>query len=1018
MIIFNDAQTGGWGFLVNHKDEQELAIQMPTGSGKTYLIKYLTLNGEFENITIIVMSRLIVVRQTYCQYYKNNDSLQIVFYCSEDDRDDDSNGDDDDFEMPKLDTNSTNKRKIILTTYVSFPKLVDYLKQTKQVIDMTIFDEAHNCNGEKVSRILNDETEKTLLGKIRYFSATLNRDINRGILFDYSFSKAVQNRIIRDFDIQCVIAPKGTEHNEHNYLLGEITKIARSTKTCRYLGFCQWSEAERDTGSNVRAMVNEFQKCSNGNWIEGVTGKDPRKQRDAKLKKFQQEEHTDNLLKLLISCRSLAEGVDLKNVHGCMLFDPRQSEIEIKQIIGRSVRPLRDEDNNALPWDQQTLSNIILPLYFDPEKVQTFKDNVEDESNYLKDQILKQEDGMFATVINVIAVLKEYEPLFQFKFYLKRQKSKDDNDKEELIPVIPDNDDDLTTTTNKIVKKVVLSCSDEMLTLLRMNPHKLKHGLMQLEMGLHDGSVNAFFRKEDFFKKIQKCYECLKKYSEEFKQHLEQDPTIKWIQKKCFGVHHSWFRNNSTFITNTDNQYDSLLINRYLELKNKFMKLQEDEKRIEATIRFDFRLGQAYESLNNYSEEFKQHLEQDPTIKWNQKKCVGEYFSWFHRNSTHITNTDNQYDNKEVNRYPGLKNKFMKLQEDERRLEATIRFDVRLRQAYESLNNYSEEFKQHLEQDRTIKWNQKKCVGEYYSWFSHNSTYITNTDNQYDNKDVNRYPELKNKFMKLKEDEKRLEATIRFDVRLRQAYESLNNYGEEFKQHLEQDPTIKWNQRRCFGKYYNWVSNNRACITNTDNKHDNKEVNRFPELKDKFLKLQEDEKRLKKKTILELKNDNMSTNDDDMDDNEDADDQESLITMTSDINNDQESSRKRKRGALEEDDNNKAFENDREYRSNELKLVSTRKEYFTPKQKEYIKSKQDYKCMNSPGSEFERLYEYQCPCYKRGGDGSFDRNDLCDIDHIVATNRGGTSNIDNGMALCLNCHRVKTNYEKKNKNSM
>jgi hypothetical protein len=117
--------------------------------------------------------------------------------------------------------------------------------------------------------------------------------------------------------------------------------------------------------------------------------------------------------------------------------------------------------------------------------------------------------------------------------------------------------------------------------------------------------------------------------------------------------------------------------------------------------------------------------------------------------------------------------------------------------------------------------------------------------------------------------------------------------------------------------------------------------------------------------------------------------------------------------------NNKAFENDnREYRSNELKLVSTRKEYFSLKQKEFIKSKQDYKCMNSPGSEFERLYEYQCPCYRRGGDGRFDRNDLCDVDHIVATNRGGTSNIDNGMALCLNCHRVKTNYEKKNKNSM
>jgi superfamily II DNA or RNA helicase len=128
MIIFNDAQTENLGFLENHKDEQELAIQMPTGSGKTYIIKYLSLNGEFENITIIVMSRLVVVRQTYCQYYKNNGSLQIVFYCSEDDRDDDSNGDDDDFEMPKLDTTSRNKRKIILTPdindQIEFPKKI------------------------------------------------------------------------------------------------------------------------------------------------------------------------------------------------------------------------------------------------------------------------------------------------------------------------------------------------------------------------------------------------------------------------------------------------------------------------------------------------------------------------------------------------------------------------------------------------------------------------------------------------------------------------------------------------------------------------------------------------------------------------------------------------------------------------------------------------------------------------------------------------------------------------------
>ena len=65
------------------------------------------------------------------------------------------------------------------------------------------------------------------------------------------------------------------------------------------------------------------------------------------------------------------------------------------------------------------LLNIILPLYFDPEKVQEFEDNVEDESNYLKDELLNQEDE-FAIVINVIAVLKEYE-LFSIQILFKRQ---------------------------------------------------------------------------------------------------------------------------------------------------------------------------------------------------------------------------------------------------------------------------------------------------------------------------------------------------------------------------------------------------------------------------------------------------------------------------------------------------------------------------------------------------------------------------------------------------------------------
>ena len=168
MIKFNHAQEEGKQFHIIHKKEKELSFQIPTGGGKTYLIQDLTLDREYENIIILVMSRLIVVRQIYSKYYKNINYLQIEFFCSEDEKDEP--GDNiDDFELPKVDSYSTTKRKIIFTTYVSFPKLVNFLKETNQLIDMTIFDEAHNCAGEKVSNILNDETKKKILGVYSIF---------------------------------------------------------------------------------------------------------------------------------------------------------------------------------------------------------------------------------------------------------------------------------------------------------------------------------------------------------------------------------------------------------------------------------------------------------------------------------------------------------------------------------------------------------------------------------------------------------------------------------------------------------------------------------------------------------------------------------------------------------------------------------------------------------------------------------------------------------------------------------
>jgi 5-methylcytosine-specific restriction endonuclease McrA len=95
---------------------------------------------------------------------------------------------------------------------------------------------------------------------------------------------------------------------------------------------------------------------------------------------------------------------------------------------------------------------------------------------------------------------------------------------------------------------------------------------------------------------------------------------------------------------------------------------------------------------------------------------------------------------------------------------------------------------------------------------------------------------------------------------------------------------------------------------------------------------------------------------------------------------------------------------------------SIRKEnQFTQSDKNIIQKRQLHKCANLPGSDFEKKYDYQCLLHSHPErDGNFGIEG-CEIDHILPISLGGSSEIVNGQALCLSCHRVKSNFENKNR---
>ena len=76
-----------------------------------------------------------------------------------------------------------------------------------------------------------------------------------------------------------------------------------------------------------------------------------------------------------------------------------------------------------------------------------------------------------------------------------------------------------------------------------------------------------------------------------------------------------------------------------------------------------------------------------------------------------------------------------------------------------------------------------------------------------------------------------------------------------------------------------------------------------------------------------------------------------------------------------------------------------------------ILKEQNNKCANTPTSKIKNMNGYKCDLYKYH-DGTFQikQNDkpMCNFDHIVPVQIGGTNDVYNIHALCLSCHEWKT----------
>lgn len=421
----------------NFKDVDRGQLIMACGTGKTFTTLWIKEKLGVES-TLVLLPSLGLLSQTLHEWtLAANEEFQVLCVCS--DESVGKKGSDEtvhsiaDLAFPVTSNVSSIKdflnnsgKKVIFSTYQSSPLIADAQSdQAVPAFDLTIADEAHRCagkvsgdfstilDGEKIrakKRLFTTATPRTYSSSVKkaaedrgvevvgmddeavfgrqLFALNFGEAIKRGLLTDYqvviigvddpTISAWIENRELLkadsdiEMDAESLAAQVGLLKAIKDYDLHRL--ISFHSRVSRAEEFSQdihkvlgWAEDKHKPSGE---LVSDF-----------VSGEMPTDKRRRKLTRL--KELNNNQRGLLTNARCLSEGVDVPSLDGVAFIDPRSSQIDIIQAVGRAIR---------LSANKKT-GTIILPVFID---------NTDNPEQAL-------EEGNFKPIWDVLNALKAHD---------------------------------------------------------------------------------------------------------------------------------------------------------------------------------------------------------------------------------------------------------------------------------------------------------------------------------------------------------------------------------------------------------------------------------------------------------------------------------------------------------------------------------------------------------------------------------------------------------------------------------
>jgi superfamily II DNA or RNA helicase len=398
--------------LKGFKTSDRGQLIMACGTGKTLAGLFITEKLKAQR-TLVLLPSLSLLKQTLNEWRANcaNDFAALPV-CSDDtvaDSDDAAIAHTADLGVPvTTDPNEIAtflRRKsgplVVLSTYQSSPKLEAAFKLGRVPgFDLVIADEAHRVAGPASSDFATVLDSKAIKGDRRLFMTATPRYFTGRVLkaaqeADYEvasmddqkkfgpvfhrlpFGDAIERDLLTDYQVVIVgvddatyrewaekgalVTRDGKQIDNAATLAGQIglAKAMRKYDLRRVISFHSRVKRAREFASSMPDVIDWMparQRPMGTLWSDVATGEMPAGDRYVLLLHLGRLDDADR--GLLANARCLSEGVDVPTLDGVAFIDPRRSEVDIVQAVGRAIRKS----------DAKTVGTIVIPVFIDTDE--------------------------------------------------------------------------------------------------------------------------------------------------------------------------------------------------------------------------------------------------------------------------------------------------------------------------------------------------------------------------------------------------------------------------------------------------------------------------------------------------------------------------------------------------------------------------------------------------------------------------------------------------------------------------